>query len=1049
MRPHSLTLKAFGPYMDETIDFSNFYGNNIFLIAGKTGSGKTTLFDGICFALFGKTNGSNREPKEMRSTFANSKETTSVTFTFHAQNKRYEIVRSPAQTLLKLKGEGTREVPAKASIRVFNEEGTELQQVTKISEVDALIEEVVQLTCDQFRQIVMIPQGEFRRFLNADSGDKENILRKLFGTGIYRQFSEKLKDKKKEMHVKLLEKEKELEATLSRAHWLEAKPVSDLTGFAGMKEELEKLKEDQSDMLNFLAALEAALTDLTNKITQANEFLTEQQTIQQLLTEKEELIAALEQLKKEQTHINELHQAINLCEETKPFEPLLFKLKENQQTLSMFKQKQLDTSSQLQTVQEDLKNSAQKKEQVEKDKIHQEQRKEQLIKLAHLKQSIEAYIISEKQNRQQEAVVKDIQTELKQFTVEHEGLVKEKNNLNQVLDELKDKKNQFYLLKDKLQEFEKAQSFLQETIQLDTQKNQVTTDLAHKTGRKDVVAAKLEEANKQYKEVKSDWAKIQIQKLSEDLIEGEPCPVCGSTEHPLHSVNKEKPKQTAVELEIRLEEKEKQIAAYQAEAELLHQQIDQLKMTEQRFTEELILKNHYWSEQAAPLQLKKDNLQKQTAELTGQINELKEQIEIIDAQLTSQTSQEEKKALIEKELAEVQKKLTLGETELQLEWNRWSELKGQLNQLSQDIPKEYLDTEHYRTEVQIITKAINEWDEHYEEVIQTHIEAEKTKEQVSYTLHSITETITLEQEKQQALTEQLTEALERSSFTTLEEVEKHVENNSFVTEWRNEINHFEKTYYNVQHNLELNMQKLDGKPLPELQEAQVQYDQLVKQKTQKAEEKAVLQDHFHQNKNVLKTCQSILDAHQKNMDLYLEIAKLSDVANGDTGNSKLGFERYVLSYFLEEVLVLANQRLQRLSNNRYLFDLNREDGSYKNRTGLEINIYDDHAGGIRNVGTLSGGESFTAALSLALSLSDVVQRQSGGVQIEAIFIDEGFGSLDEDALDQAIEALMQIDGDGKLVGIISHVKELKDRIPDKILVHALGTGKSQLSAVHA
>ena len=1049
MRPQSLTLKAFGPYMDETIDFSNFYGNNIFLIAGKTGSGKTTLFDGICFALFGKTNGSNREPKEMRSTFANSKETTSVTFTFHAQNKLYEIVRSPAQTLLKLKGEGTRDVPAKATIRVFNEEGTELQQVSKISEVDALIEEVVQLTCDQFRQIVMIPQGEFRRFLNADSGDKENILRKLFGTGIYRQFSEKLKDKKKEMHVQLLEKEKELEATLSRAHWVDEKPVSDLTGFAGMKVEIKALKEDQKRMHDFLAALEIAVSELTNKTIQANTFLTEQQTIQQLLMEKEELTATLEQLTKEQGQINELLQAIKQYEEAKTIEPVLFKLNESQHTLVVSEQKQRDTSIQLRTAQEKLEKTVSQRAKVEEEKSNQEERKEQLIKLTQMKQSIETYTASNLQNKEQEAIVEKLQTKLTTFTAEQKDLIHEKDKLNQVLDELKDKKNQSYVLKDKLQELQKAQSILQETIQMDTQKNQVTVDLADKTTRKKDVAIKLEEAIKQYKEVKSDWAKVQIQKLSEDLIEGEPCPVCGSIEHPLHSVIKEKPKQSAVELEMNLEAQEKKVAAYQAEAEVLHQQMNQMEVTQQELAEELVRQMNDWLKQAAFLQLQQNELLEQKQELADQVSEVKEQINALDTQLESQASHEEKKSLLEKKLAEIKEKLSAGENELQIAWNRWSELKGQLNQLSQDIPEEYLITERYAEEVQTLTKAINQWSQQHEEAVKTHMDAEKAMEQVRYTLHSIAETISSEKENQHELTKQLAEVLESSSFSAVEEVEKHLENASHIVVWRKQINEFEKTHYNVQHNLELNTQKLEGKPLPQLQEAQEQYNLLVEQKTQKAEEKAVLQDHFQQNENVLKLCHSILNAHQKNMDFYLEIAKLSDVANGDTGNSKLGFERYVLSYFLEEVLTLANQRLQRLSNNRYLFDLNREDGSYKNRTGLEINIYDDHAGGIRNVGTLSGGESFTAALSLALSLSDVVQRQSGGVQIEAIFIDEGFGSLDEDALDQAIEALMQIDGDGKLVGIISHVKELKDRIPDKVLVHALGTGKSELSAVHA
>ena len=203
-----------------------------------------------------------------------------------------------------------------------------------------------------------------------------------------------------------------------------------------------------------------------------------------------------------------------------------------------------------------------------------------------------------------------------------------------------------------------------------------------------------------------------------------------------------------------------------------------------------------------------------------------------------------------------------------------------------------------------------------------------------------------------------------------------------------------------------------------------------------------------QNKKVLKEATEIIHSIQEQWDLLDEVTNLSAVANGDGDQSKMGFERYVLTYFLEEVLTIANGRLQQLSNNRYLFDLNREEGSRKTDTGLEINIYDDNAGGLRNVRTLSGGESFIAALALSLSLSEVVQQHAGGIQIETMFIDEGFGSLDEDALEEAMDALLQIEGSGRLVGIISHVKELKERIPDKLLVESNGTGKSKIKISH-
>nr|WP_236671888.1 SbcC/MukB-like Walker B domain-containing protein [Enterococcus sp. BWB1-3] len=133
-----------------------------------------------------------------------------------------------------------------------------------------------------------------------------------------------------------------------------------------------------------------------------------------------------------------------------------------------------------------------------------------------------------------------------------------------------------------------------------------------------------------------------------------------------------------------------------------------------------------------------------------------------------------------------------------------------------------------------------------------------------------------------------------------------------------------------------------------------------------------------------------------------------------------------------------------LTNSRYQFELNKEKNSFRSQTGLEINIYDDNAGASRSARTLSGGESFIAALALALSLAEVIQEQAGGVLIEALFIDEGFGSLDEEALEMAIEALETIENEGRMIGIISHVTELKSRISQQMRINTNGVGQSSV-----
>ncbi|MEG2254618.1 MAG: SbcC/MukB-like Walker B domain-containing protein, partial [Vagococcus sp.] len=197
-------------------------------------------------------------------------------------------------------------------------------------------------------------------------------------------------------------------------------------------------------------------------------------------------------------------------------------------------------------------------------------------------------------------------------------------------------------------------------------------------------------------------------------------------------------------------------------------------------------------------------------------------------------------------------------------------------------------------------------------------------------------------------------------------------------------------------------------------------------------------------KNNQKLIDTVMDKESSKEDMlrsFEEIAQLADVMSGD-GPHKLSVERFVLQTYLKKILERGNEKLIVLTNGRYRFELKEEQGAFKNKTGLEINIFDDNVGAIRSVNTLSGGESFIAALSLSLSLSEVIQEESGGIKIDAMFIDEGFGSLDEDALELAIRSLESIEGAGRLIGIISHVRELKERIPQQLQVKSTVDGKS-------
>lgn len=205
-----------------------------------------------------------------------------------------------------------------------------------------------------------------------------------------------------------------------------------------------------------------------------------------------------------------------------------------------------------------------------------------------------------------------------------------------------------------------------------------------------------------------------------------------------------------------------------------------------------------------------------------------------------------------------------------------------------------------------------------------------------------------------------------------------------------------------------------------------------------------ISEKIERNQQIIQQYQEIYQQSQAEIDAFIQLKQLSQTMNGEN-ERKISIERFVLQVYLAEVLAVANQKIQRLTKNRYQFELGQETGSYRGTTGLEIDIYDDEVGATRSAYTLSGGESFIAALALALGLAEVIQSQAGGVTIEALFVDEGFGSLDDEALSMAMEALETIENEGRMIGIISHVRELKERVPQQIRLIPNGRGKSKIS----
>lgn len=1052
MKPVKLTMKNFGPYENVTIDFERLAQTSLFLISGKTGTGKTTIFDGMTFALYGETTGGVRLGKEMRSNFAEPSTKTAVTFEFTHQEHVYQVSREPEQVLNKRVGEGTTVRPAKVSLTVFDLQGKELKQLTKSKEVQSFVEELLHLNAQQFTQIVLLPQGDFRKFLNADSNEKEAVLRKLFNTALYRQIAEQLKEKKKNYAKELATEEQEIKLLFRQIKWDEqfAEREETVTSVSDkldlLKEQITKTTLAQKNQLAVIQKQQAVLATNQQALTKGEQLvaLYEEQRmaenkLAQLLAEEELRAEEMAQVK-ELTWLKAQEKKILRYEETivqsREISQRLTLVKEKSATLESRIQKHSQVESQLLSEQREMTEVRQEAEELARLEPF-------LVESSNLKaQASQLTAEVEKQ----EAELRVITTELKQLSQkikEHEDVLNTKDRLLTASEEQRSKEA---VIKELLTE---SQEVLKGTERVATEGEQ----LVHLEAKLVTAEAVVTEANQQYRLEKSQLARLQIARLSLDLVPGTPCLVCGSKEHPEPAQGKWSLAEIKAS-ELALEEAEaawtkSREAVISLEEGLKHQRAklgesQEVVMTKEKaLSDKLqlssfqendlmsVLKNSQWLEVVNYLQKERTALEEESQKTQGSLAQLevvkREQKKLQQTQdqlLTQEVTSKEQLISRQSELLKVTTTLT---TLVKQVPDKWRELTS----LAPLIEERQGAVTAWELKVKTVTDQLTELKQ--EAIIQA-------TNQVNYQ-GELDQVTALNQE----LVTELTETIEESPYDyQVADLIPSLANLTKLTALEAGLASYQQALSLVKHELSGIKAKIAEEVVPDLAELKAQVQALVSELAAAEKIGLLLEQEIAYNQELLTTLSQKQKALEKEWQILSELSQLSEVANGDGPYNKMSLERYVLQAYFEEILRVANQRLIQLTNNRYSFEIKVEGGSYKKQTGLEINVYDDNVGATRSVNTLSGGESFIAALSLSLSLAEVVQQQAGGIQIEAMFIDEGFGSLDEDALEMAIDALELVEGKGRMIGIISHVRELKQRIPQQLQVIGTGAGTSQI-----
>ena len=1008
MRPIYLEMNAFGPYAGrQIIDFRELKKRNLFLICGPTGAGKTTILDAMCYSLYGDTSGNERSGATMRSKFAADAEQTYVKFEFAIGQKLYRIIRYPQQYRRKKRGEGFMLDQASATLTEIDEKGSDLR-VIATKNVETSVNDLLGFKSDQFRQVVLLPQGDFRKLLLANSTERQGIMQVLFNTQRYGRFQELLRER----HDKIKEDNEEINKEIARI--LKAVQVENEEQLAQRRSGLsEHQQQAEEHKLQAMADRDA----YQKIVTEAKVLATNWQTLKkgrQAMAELQEQAGAIAE---KEAYSERLKKAQLLAEPCKNLDDI--------QTQGIKTHAESEVAATAASVaMASLQKAQETQSSIDMQETTQKADTAQLIYLQGLVEKVRHYAEVEKQYTRQQLEKDKLTGDLQQLTTD---ITARKEQLAK---------------SDTLQE-----QLQQQLIQQETRKTEiaaVTERVAQETGidtlQKKVAAgqealqkdqAKLAQLTEQatqdrvdYEAVQAAFLKGQASLLAQDLGTDEPCPVCGSTRHPQLAVLPENlPQKTDVDRRKSL-----------AEASEQKRQRQQMDV------------------EAATATLKEQNRQltelRQQYPAEGTLADWQQRLTV-----ATQQEQEEQQKLVRlqkevakvKELTEDQKKLESRETELRTEVERariaFAAAEATMKQAAAEVPKEYLQDTILQQVIQTLIEKVQKF-EQARKMAQDGLRAAETENaKCQEKVRSLTEQVESFRQQYSAATAALKERVIAAGFGTVREcrdLQREVPKLPLI----------EKEVADYREKVQLlagRIQQAEHDVADTAEPDMAAYEKTLEDKNKSADlltrEAAELKQQYD---TVVKSDQEITAYHNRQGTLteqYKSVGSMFDLVSGKS-NGGVNFERYVLGALLDDVLTAANERLNEMSRQRYQLQRSQEWADKRKTFGLDIDVFDNYTGYARPANTLSGGETFLASLSLALGLADVVQAYSGGIHLDTIFIDEGFGTLDSDALDFALKTLLDLERGGRLVGIISHVPELRERIDAQLVIKKTDRGST-------
>lgn len=991
MMPISLTLSAFGPYPDTiTIDFESFQEDGLFLITGPTGSGKTMIFDAMIFALYGKTSGQIRQTDSLRCDHALNEIPTFVEFSFSLHQQNYTIKRNPKYYL-----EG-KKTPKQPSALLTLPDG---KMVEGIKEVNQKMISLLGVDDQQFKQICMIAQGEFTKLIMASSDEREKVLRELFHSETYQKLEEKLKVHLKTYQDKydlLLNKRKDLMQEL----------------------QVEDHQEYLSKQTKLIASQQKEYDDLKKDLDQKKQQLQLYRLQNQRLIQLKDLKQQFQDLKKQENDYQELNKTVDTLKKAQETNYLYISYIKQQKKLQTLKLNQEDFLKQLKKLEKDYQ-----EKKVQADFLdYKQQTKEKLQnQIQETKQLINQ--IYQYQNDYQN--LQTLKQQYRMLDEEHKLFLKKKEKFENGLQRDQERiqseqqvqskyeliKQQYVRLNEQKVKVHQLSDYYDQILKL----NENKSDLQEENT---VVEKQVDHEKMQYNQMEKLYFRKQAGIFALQLKEDQPCPICGSLHHPhpaqieKEGITKEKLDQQAKKVkqqEHRLQDILQKILLSNQKKEMLVKQTKQLS-SELNIQEEI--SKEIFIKELDHLSKDEKRMKKEYLELQDELKYIQKLKKSVALSLKDMSTYESKELKQAQSLENIQVQIHQLSGKLDDSLRQYE--IGEVNKNYQQVQKEYRQ----------LSLEIETIQQDYEKVKNKYLEI-KTK------ISSLNQQIIQEQE--------IYDELDNKYHTALDAFINEEEFLNLKTQI-NQISILEKKYQDYLISLKsLNEQiiSLENEvkdstyvDLSSLSETIKEVNQQLREKNDDLEK---LKIDYSLKEKMIKDIQKINQQLEKDEDTYQIYLDLYNLASGKN-NARVSIERYVLATYFENMLIYANVIMKQLSQGRYQLLRKDDAGKGRSQQGLELDVFDQESGNIRSIKTLSGGESFKAALSLALGLSRMVQDYAGGIELNTLFIDEGFGSLDSQSLDQAMNCLMELHHENKLIGIISHVSDLKDRIERQLVV---------------